>query len=102
MASFEQPLAIGRIGPGPGDDAGAVARADLLLVGLDQEIERGRIDVAFFGQHRFQRAHAQLGFRQFGMVVIVVVMMVVVVVVMVVHKGRIVAKSGLCRGERLC
>src|SRR5665213_4147333 len=32
---FQEPRAIGRIGPGLGDDAGAVARADFLLIGLD-------------------------------------------------------------------
>ena len=75
---FQQPGAVSRIGPGLGDDAGAVARSDFLLVSLDQEIERRRIDIVLLGQYRFQRAHAQFGLRQFGM--IVVVMMVVVIV----------------------
>ena len=75
---LEQPRAIGGIGPGLGDDAGAVARADLRLVGLDQAIERGRIDVALLGQHGLQRADAQLGLRELGMVVVVVMMVVVV------------------------
>ena len=74
----EQPLAVVGIDPGAGNDAGAVARADLLLIGLDQQIERRRIDVALLGQQRLQRAHAQVGFRQFGMVVIVVVVVVIV------------------------
>ena len=43
--------AEGRIGPGLGDDARAVVRADLGLVGLDDGVERGRIDVALLGQH---------------------------------------------------
>ena len=51
---------------------GAVARADLGLVGLDDGVERGRIDVALLGQHGLQRAHAQLRFRQLGMLVVVV------------------------------
>ena len=74
---LEQPGAKGRIGPGPRHHAGAIARPNLGLVGLDQQIERGRIDIAFFGQDGFQRAHAQLGLGQFRMVVIVVVMIVI-------------------------
>ena len=49
-----------RIAPGFGDDAGAGMRADLGLIGLDDGIERGRIDIALLGQHGLQRAHAQL------------------------------------------
>jgi hypothetical protein len=82
---LEQPCAVGRIGPGLGHHAGAVARADLLLVGLDQKVERGRIDIALFGQHGFQRAHAQLGFRELGMLV--------VVMVVVPGHGRTISKS---------
>jgi hypothetical protein len=50
----------------------------LFFIGLDQQVERSRIDIAFFGQHGFQSAHAQLGFRKLGMLVIVVVFVVVV------------------------
>ena len=78
-----------RIGPRFCHHADAVARADLLLVEVDQEIKRSRIDIAFFGQDRFQRADAQLRLRQLGMVVIVVVMMVVVVVIVPGHSGKI-------------
>ena len=74
---LEQPRAIGRIGPGLCDDARAVARPDFLFIGLDQQIERGWVDITLFGQHRFQRAHAKLGFGQLRMVM--VVMMVVIV-----------------------
>src|SRR5437879_10850082 len=86
---------VGRIAPGLSDHANAVARSDLLLIEIDQEVEGCRIDIAFLGQDRFQRAHAQLGLRQFGMIVI----MVVVVVVMPGHGAKIGAKSGLCRGR---
>jgi hypothetical protein len=48
------------IGPGLGNDAGAVVRPDLGLEGLDHHVERGRIDVALLGQHGFQRPQAQL------------------------------------------
>jgi len=83
----------GRIGPGFGDDVRAIVRADFGLIGLDDGIERRRIDVAFLGQDRLQRADAQFGLRQFRMVV----MVMVVVVIMFAHAAKIVAKSGLCR-----
>jgi hypothetical protein len=47
-----------RIDPGLGDGARAAMRADFVLVGLDDGIERGRLDIAFFGQDGFQRADA--------------------------------------------
>ncbi len=80
-AVLEQRLLERRIGPGLGDDARAVVRADLGLIGLDDGVERGRLDIAFFGQDRLERAHAQLGLGQLGMVVVVVMMVVVIVVV---------------------
>ena len=70
------------IGPGLGDDDRAVARADLGLVGLDDGVERGRIDIALLGQHGFQRAHAKLHLRQLRAVLVV---MIVVMVVIVCH-----------------
>ena len=72
---FEQRRFEGRVDPGLGDDGGAVARADARLVCFDDRVERNGGDVALLGEHGFQRAHAQLRFRQLGMVVIV--MMVV-------------------------
>ncbi len=60
------------IDPGLGDGAGAAMRADLVLIGLDNGVERGRIDIAFFDQDGFQRAHPQLHFRQLGTVPVVV------------------------------
>ena len=84
VASLMQPGAIGRIGPGAGHHAGAVARADLGLVGLDQKVERGGIDIALLGQDGFERAHAQFGLGQFRMVVVVMMM-----VVMAGHLRRI-------------
>src|SRR5690242_19082078 len=80
-AVLEQPLLVFRIDPGLGNDEGAVARADLLLVGLDQKVERGGVDIALLGQHGFERANAQLRFRKLGMVVVVVMVMVMIVVV---------------------
>src|SRR6201999_3957801 len=53
------------------DHPGAVAGADLLLVFLDHQIDRGGIDIAFFEQHRLQRADAELSLGQVGMIVLV-------------------------------
>ena len=46
---LEKTCAIGGVGPSLGDDARAITRTNLFLVGLDQQIERGRVDIAFFG-----------------------------------------------------
>ena len=59
VASSKQPFAIGGIAPGFGDDAGAVARADLGFIGLDQRVQRRGIDIALFDEERFQRLHPQ-------------------------------------------
>jgi hypothetical protein len=53
-----QPLAVVRIDPGSGDYASAVPRADLLLIGLHQNVEGSRIDVTLLGQQCLERAHA--------------------------------------------
>ena len=72
------------IGPGLGDDARAVVRADLGLVGLDDEIERLGVDVALLGQDGFERAHPQLHLAELGAVVVVIV----VVVLLVAHASK--------------
>ena len=64
---FQQRLFERRIGPCLGDDLRAIVRADLGLIGLDDRVERGRVDIAFFAQDRFERAHAQLHLGQFRM-----------------------------------
>ncbi len=74
----EQALPVGRIGPRPGDDAGAVARPDLRLVGLDERIERGGIDVALLGEDRLQRAHAKLRLGELRAMFVLVMMVVIV------------------------
>jgi hypothetical protein len=58
-------------------------RADLGLIGLDQDVKRGRVDIALFHQQRFQRPHPELDLGEFGMVVIVVM------VVIVRHEGSV-------------
>ena len=71
---FEQPLFVGRIGPGAGHHSRAVARADFVLVVIHQGVERGAVHQPFFDQQGFERFHAQ---REVGgdslMVVIVMV-----------------------------
>src|SRR5262249_22029288 len=59
---------------GRGNDARACVGADLGHVGLDAEIERGRIDVAFLGQDGLQRADAQLRLGELRAVFMVVVL----------------------------
>ena len=68
----EQPAAVVRVGPRPGDDARAVVRADPRLVGLDQQVERRRIDVALLGEDALERADPQLRVGQLRALVAVV------------------------------
>ena len=90
-----QPGAIGWIGPGPCDDACAVARADLGFIGLDQFIKRSRIDVTLLGENGLEGAHAQINRRQFRMIVVVVMIMMIVVVMMSAHNARIIEIAGV-------
>jgi hypothetical protein len=55
----EKPLLEFGIDPSARHDARAVARPDFVLVGIDQGIERGRIDQALFDQQRLERHHPQ-------------------------------------------
>jgi len=96
---IQQGLFESGIGPCLGDDLRAIMRADLGLVGLDDGVERGRFHIAFFGQNRLERAHAQFGLRQFRMVVIVVVM---VVVIMFGHGTKHRRKIRAMSRQRLC
>ena len=57
------------------DDARPVVRADLGLIGLDDAVERGRIDIALFGQHGLQRADAQLHLRELRTVLVRMIVM---------------------------
>jgi hypothetical protein len=66
----QQPVAKVRVDPGSCHDARSIARADARLVGIDQRIERGRIDVALLGEHRFQCPHAQVHVAQFAVFVL--------------------------------
>ena len=101
---FEQRLAECGIGPGPRHDLRADMRPDLRLVGLDDRIERRRIDVALFRQDRFERPDPELHFRQLGAVLVVMVMIMpvpvpvlMVVVVVVRHCIPFAASIMECR-----
>ena len=77
------------IAPGPGHDLGAVARADLRLIGLDQRIEGFRVDIALLDEEQFQRLHAQRdGRKRRSFVMVVVVIMVMVMRHCVSLRGR--------------
>ena len=78
----QQRLLEFRIGPGLCDHLRAVVRADLGLVGLDDRIERGRLDIALLGQDRFERAHTDLHLGQFRAVLVVMMIVVVLVVIL--------------------
>lgn len=75
-----QPFGECRIAPGLCHDMGAVARADLRLIGLDDRIDRRRIDQPLLRQHRLQRLHPRLHVR-----IAVVVMMMVIMIRMIVQ-----------------
>ena len=56
----------------------------LVSIGLDDDVDRGRVDIALLGQHGFQRAHAQLHLGKLRAMLVVIVI-VMVVVLMVLH-----------------
>jgi hypothetical protein len=60
----KQPLFKVLIDPRLGDNAGPIVRADFFLVGLNQEIECSRLDIALLGENALKRAYTQLHFRQ--------------------------------------
>jgi hypothetical protein len=78
----QRPLEVG-ISPRLGDRAGAVVGADPGLIGLDDEIERGRIHVALLGQDRLQGPHPQLHLGQVGAMLAMRAMMMVTVMIAV-------------------
>ena len=51
-----QPVGEVRIAPGLGDDMRAVARADLRLVGLDDRVDRRRVDQPLLASARVSSA----------------------------------------------
>jgi hypothetical protein len=69
----EETLFVRGIDPGAGYYAGAVARADLVLIGIYEGVERGGIDQAFFDQQRFESFDAESGVGWDGLVVVMVI-----------------------------
>ncbi len=84
---FEQRLLEGRIAPGLGDDARPDMGADLGLVGFDQGVDGGGVEIAFLGQHGFERADAQLHLGELRAVVVVMIVVIVLLVVVLGHSG---------------
>ena len=82
----QQSLFVGGIGPSTRDDARAVPRADLVLVGVDQGIERRAIDQPFFNQQRFKRLDPQREVGGNGLMA--------VAMLMVLRLGEIVSTRG--------
>ena len=59
----KQPLLKFLTDPRLGDNSGPIVRADFFLVGLDQKIERSRLDIALLGENALKSAHTQLHLR---------------------------------------
>lgn len=55
---FHQSTFVFRVAPRSGDNLCAVSGADFVLVGVNQLIQRSRVDQAFFLQQGFQCADA--------------------------------------------
>ena len=84
---LQQPVPKFRVAPRVRDHPCAVARPDLGLVGVDQEIQRRGIDIALVGQQSLERADPQLQRREFA--ALVVVEMVVLRMGVVIGPGAI-------------
>src|SRR5689334_22456093 len=69
----QRPLERGVV-PSLRHHARAGVRAYLGLIGLDDQIERGRVDISLLGQHGLQRAYAQLRLGELRAVLIVIVL----------------------------
>ena len=78
------PQPIGKIGIAPRlrHHLRAVARPNLRLIGLDDTVDRRRVDQTLFRQQRLKRLHPRL---HVGIVIVVVVMIVVIVRMLVGH-----------------
>ena len=80
-----EPVGEGGIAPGLRDDMRAVPRPDLVLVGLDDDIDRLGIDEALAHEDGLERPDPRRHRRE----LVVVVMVVIVVVVVIVHPARL-------------
>ena len=61
-----QPVGEGGIAPGTRDDLRAVTRADLGLVGVDDDVDRGGVDQPLPDEDRLQRANPRVGLLNVG------------------------------------
>src|ERR1700722_9716833 len=68
-----QPSAKLWIVPRPRNYASAIARANFILIVIDQRIKRLRIDITSFRQNALERANAKLSLRQLRMVAMIIV-----------------------------
>src|ERR1700730_6389573 len=79
----ERPLERGGA-PGSRDDARAIVGTDFGLIGLDNEIEVGGIDVALLRQNRVRRAPPRLRLGKLGAVGVLIMGVLIVGVLMIV------------------
>ena len=84
----EQPSAVRGIDPRVGDDLRPVHRAEVVLVGLDDRVDRVGGDEAPLDEQRLDRGDALLDLGERRRVVTVVVVAVVVVAVVAVAHSR--------------
>lgn len=74
----QQALFVSGIDPGLGHHLRPATRADFGLVGLDNQIQRVRIDIALGQQNSLERTHPDGGFRQFRTMIVIVIMVMMV------------------------
>ncbi len=67
----EQALFISGVGPGASYHAGTIARADLVLVGVNQCVQRSTVDQSFFDEERFEGLDAEGKVRRNGLVIVI-------------------------------
>ena len=75
---LQQGFFEGGVSPRLGDNPRTVVWANFRFIGLNDGVQRGRLDISLFSQNCLQRADAQFSLGEFRM--IVVVMMIVIVI----------------------
>src|SRR5262249_36878135 len=64
-------LLVGWVGPGASNDAGAITRADFVLVGVDERIERGAVNQTFLDQERFESFDTEREVGRNGLMIVI-------------------------------